>query len=233
MPPARKLYLTVHEPTIRGKLLCVLWPLLAFCGGLVAGPYIHSLIELRGFINPMTTLRELEQAKFTIDQLNRRIALYENASQVDRLAVKNTHEDMKALQDKLLEAEKELEFYRRIVSPENRDDDLRIQGLRIRGQQIALTLSQGIGRDAPIQAHAAILFSGRLNGQETALNLEQVDREKRSRLEFSFRYFQTETVELELPDGFVLEHATVTVAPDQNESKSISRDWTIQEMQAG
>ncbi|MGH8551758.1 MAG: DUF6776 family protein, partial [Methylococcales bacterium] len=132
-----------------------------------------------------------------------------------------------------LEAGKELEFYRRIVLPKNRKDELRIQGLRIQGQQVALTLSQGIGRHATVQAHAILSFAGRLNGKKTALKLEQVDREKRSRLNFSFRYFQTATVDLEFPDGFVLENITVTAATDNKETKKISKAWTVAELQTG
>lgn len=232
MPSSKSIYSPYPLRSARRRLHGAYWIIGAFLSGLVVGAFFGETIGLYGFTDQSETVHQSALANPTIDQLKLQIAVYENASRVDQLAVKNTQNDLKALQDKLLQTGKELEFYRRIVSPGNRDDELRIEGLRIQGQQLALTLSQGIGRDATIQANAKIRFSGRLHGKKKVFTLQDVDREKRGKLEFSFRYFQTAISDIKFPDGFKLENVKVTAAPDTKGAKQISRVWSVEELES-
>ena len=232
MPSSKYRYLPYHRRNRRRWLIIGLIMIGAFLIGIVAGIYLWEFLGHRASIERDEIARRLDEAESVIAQSKLQIAVYENASRVDQLAVKNTQNDLKALQDKLLEMGKELEFYRRIVSPKHREYELRIQSFRIyQNQQFALTLSQGIGRDADIRASARIQFTGRLNGIEKVLELRDVDKEKRSRLEFAFRYFQTETVGIDFPDGFELERVNVSATPRTKEAKTISRTWNIDELE--
>ncbi|MGH8497399.1 MAG: DUF6776 family protein [Methylococcales bacterium] len=230
MPSSKTIYSPFPQRSARRRLLAACWVVGAFLGGLVTGPFFEEIIAINGFTDRFETARQRAQAKSTIDQLKLQIAVYENASRVDQLAVENIEGDLQALQNKLVETGKELEFYRRIVSPKHRDDELRIQDLRLQGQQLALTLSQGIGRNTTIKANAGIQFSGRLHGNKKVLTLQDIDLEKRGKLEFSFRYFQTITADLRFPDGFKLVNVTVTAALDTKKAKKFSRTWSVEKL---
>lgn len=205
--------------------------------GVIAGQFFLDKSGWDVLIERGEISSQLADAQSIITRLERQIAVYENASRVDQLAVKNTQEDLQALQIKLLEMEKEVEFYRRIISPEHRKYELQIQSFRMfqgqqgqQGQQFALTLSQGIGRNATIQATAYIQFTGRLNGEEKDLSLKEVDREGRKKLTFSFRYFQTVTMRVNYPEDFELETVTVTAEPHTKRREEISRTWSVEEL---
>jgi hypothetical protein len=206
---------------------------LAFLSGVFAGRYLWEYIGQQISLERDEIARKLAEAESVISQLKMKNAVYENASLVDQLAVKNTQEDLKELQGKLRKMGKELEFYRRIVSPSPRDFKLRIQSLRMfPGQQFALTLSQGIGKSASIQATARMQFAGRLNGEQKVLKLSEVDSEGRKKLEFSFRYYQTQTASVRFPPGFELESVTVTATPRIKHAKKVSRVWSIKDLES-
>lgn len=206
-----------------------------FIFGVVAGQIIFGSLAWDAWIDRSEIRDQLSDAESMNGQLKRQIAVYENASHVDQLAVKNTQEDLKELQAKLIGMEKELEFYRRIVSPEHRNYELQIQSFRMfqgpQGQQFALTLSQGIGRNTTIQATAQIQFTGLLNGEEKTLNLGEVDSEHRKNLAFSFRYFQTLTATVNYPEGFELETITVSAEPHTKRREKVSKTWPIKDLQ--
>jgi hypothetical protein len=225
-------YLPYHQRRTWRRLIAAGFIAGAFLGGIFAGKYIWKDSGRLTAMERDEVARQLEEADSIIDQLKLQIAIYENASLVDQLAVQNTQEDLKKLQGELLEMGKELKFYRRIVSPKKRDNAIRIRDLRMfHGQKFALTLSRGSGRGGPIRATVQIQFSGTLNGAKKVLKFHEVDQEGRRKLEFSFRYFQTETTSVNFPEGFELEKVMVTAKAHASDDKKISREWDVDELQ--
>lgn len=224
-------YSPYHQRGARRWLVSVFLLVSAFFGGIVIGKYYWEEMGRRTGLGRDVLMRQLAGAKSIIDQLKRENAVYENASLVDQLAVQNTLEDLKKLQEKLSVMEKELEFYRRIVAPENHDYELRIQDLRLfQGQRLALTLSRKIGRLSSLKASAQIQFTGRLNGKRKVLDFQEVDQAGRKKLEFSFRYFQTETANVKFPDKFELQKVTVTAVSLAKNKQKISKSWRVDEL---
>ncbi len=224
-------YLPYHQRSTWRRLIAACFVAGAFFGGIIAGKYYWEDSGRQAAKERDEVARELEAADAIIDRLKLQIAVYENASLVDQLAVQNTQEDLKKLQDELLEMGKELKFYRRIVSPKKRGYAVRIRDLRMfQGQTFALTLSRGNGRGGTLQATVQIQFSGRLNGERKVLKFHEVDQEGRRKLEFSFRYFQTATTSLSFPEGFELEKVTVTAKALANDKK-ISREWDVGDLE--
>jgi len=65
-----------------------------------------------------------------------------------------------------------------------------------------------------------------LNGEKRVLSLKDVDAEKRKRLKFSFRYFQTVSDALYFPHDFELQTVTVSAEAQTKRRSKLSESWT-------
>lgn len=216
-------------------VIVVILILTSFAGGVAGGWYLLQTSGRKALVETGKLNRELQAARDEIQDLTRQLAIIENSGRVDRMAARGTQDDLRNLQDQLAEAGRELEFYKRIISPEQRNHELRIQGLKLlenSGNRFVLTVSQGVARENAVSGVAKLQFRGKMNAENFTFGLREVDSEKRDKLGFSFKYFQTLSGSLEFPQGFELESIEVSIRSSDG-SVSQVRDWSVEALRAG
>ena len=145
-------------------------------GGLVLGAAIlaYELGQVRGGHNRLEAIsdrralkKELTEVQQDNTSLRERIALLETAEKIDREAYRRVEEEIRQLQQKVLEQEEDLDFYRGIVSPVDRRPGLRIQDFRVapvdnvdRSFQLQLLLAQALRNDRTIKGHVEFKVAG-------------------------------------------------------------------------
>ncbi|RUM52199.1 MAG: hypothetical protein DSY87_07185 [Methylococcus sp.] len=72
-----------------------------------------------------------------------------------------------------------------------------------------------------------------MNGEKRVLSLKDVDAEKRKRLKFSFRYFQTVSDALHFPHDFELQTVTVSAEAQTKRRSKLSESWTSEQLKNG
>jgi len=80
---------------------------------------------------PRLMPRQIDDAESVIVGLERQVTVAENASRIDQLAVRSTQSSLDSLHAELQQMERELEFYRRIVSPGEGKGELQIERFRM------------------------------------------------------------------------------------------------------
>ena len=219
------------------------WVIVSVCGcaillvGILVGRFFLEGAVRSALLGREERIRQIDDAESVIVGLERQVTVAENASRIDQLAVRLTQLSLDSLHAELQQMEQELEFYRRIVSPGEGKGELQIERFRMssgpEGDRFSLTLFQGIGRHAKISAVAMLRFVGTLNGEKRVLSLKDVDAEKRKRLKFSFRYFQTVSDALHFPHDFELQTVTVSAEAQTKRRSKLSESWTSEQLKNG
>ena len=234
MPAPKHIYLPYSKRISRRWLIGLGVLLVIFAIGVVCGRFLLAGAGRAVLIKTEQLSRSLDKISGQNQELKRQITIFENASRVDRMAMENIQTDLLALQEKLSTADKELEFYHRIISPDNRDSDLQIERFRMfddSGLKYVVTLSQGIAKNSSIKGRIQIEFSGKVNGEEQVLALQETDSEGRRELVFSFRYFQSIVGGIDWPDGFVLDSVLVRAKAQTRGAVEVSKAWSAEQLE--
>ncbi len=142
-------------------------------------------------------------------ELRARIAVLEQASEVDRLAYAEVDRNLKALQDEMLELREEVAFYRGIVGPADITKGLQIQSFMVKRNgetntyRYRLIMTQYGKNTRPVQGVAKMRVAGVQDGKPRELELRDIDSQGRAYMKFRFKYFQELAGEMALPEGFV------------------------------
>ena len=176
---------------------------------------------------------DVDQLQEEVLELRRQIAISENVSRVDRLAEQRTTADLLKLQEQLAASNKELEFFRRIISPDKSNNELQIQSFRLFDDvkpRYVLNLTQGISKNRVVKGVVHMQATGYLYGEKHVLSLMEFDTKRRFKLPFSFRYFQSIEGKIKWPDGFKLESVLVWLKPETKGLSEITKSWTSDEL---
>lgn len=212
-------------------LLLVLAAVIAAAGG---GWYIAQDRQIE-------MLREREQMRRTIDEqgaelrdLRHRVAVLDRGNEVERKASEAVRREVRALNEKIYGLEKEITFYRNIMSPGGGADKLRIQRLewsrRAAGMvHFKLVLTQVTEKRELIQGSVRLELKGAQDGEGRSLGLADLGQEED--IPFRFRYFQELEGEFALPQGFRPETVRVTARSKGRKPVEVEREfsWLLQE----
>lgn len=217
-----------RQKALRRRAILLIMALLgAFGGGLWCGQYLLTG-KMEGAMARRTTLsEELQRLEEENEAYQQKIAFLESLSKVDRLAVKDTQDTLAALQKELLESKRELDFYKRIISPKTRHEGIAIQDFRLTqapdGFLYRIILSQGIGNDKIVKGKVQLLIEGSSHDVPQVLKGREVEATSDSR--FEFRYFQSLSGKLSLPEGFTPAAVEVRLMPETKGLKAVSKKW--------
>lgn len=201
--------------------------MVAFVVGGVLG---HNLLDRKARRSVRQTDELLSQFEALTEEnaeLNRKFAMLESSNKVDRIALGDILNELARLQESLATSRKELDFYRRIVSPNKVDKNLYIQDFRIVKDpdlKFLLALSQGPGHENFVRGRVHLTIDGDLNGQRIALDMNQLGRA--DDFSFKFRHFKLLSGKIRLPRGFSPVSVEVRVIPDTKDMKALISDWT-------
>ncbi|MCL1123137.1 DUF6776 family protein [Shewanella surugensis] len=152
-----------------------------------------------------------------------------------------TNEGMKAMfeaqHSKQKELERELAFYRSIMSPESNADGVVINGFELSSgllseqYRIKLVLTQLQNKKQSLKGNAEVTFIGLSKGQRKEIKLSGLSK---ASFQFQFRYFQVLETSVTFPDDFTLSSIKVkVVVPKGRWSKGskTEKEYTLQELQ--
>jgi len=163
--------------------------------------------------------RERGQLVAEGEELLRRIAILERSSQIDRQAAQEIKGELSLLQEELLAARQDIEFYRGIVSPGEVRPGLHIQNFTLEKGPAAgeyhydLVLTQLKRNDRYVEGRVDWKILGTLENEPMALSLAEVTEPETDHLSFRFRYFQHLTGVLVLPEAFVAQEVALNIKP--------------------
>ncbi len=171
-----------------------------------------------------------------VSRLKQQLSVIESGSQVDRLSVQQTQKRLTDMQVTLGELKEKLAFYQRIMAPEKINESLYIQDVRlismpeVNSHKFMLTLSQGVGKKRAIKGVVELFISGQIGSEDKTLKFKELNVEHKSNIPFSFRYFQTVTRDLALPDGFTPHSVQVKLNPSGKKAESVEKTWDWAEL---
>ncbi len=198
----------------------------AFVLALLAGGYLlFELGRIQGgysVVRASTDTRNYESLVFDLEQeiisLNEEIELQRTHRDIEREAYNQVEANLVDLQQKIQEQRDAIEFYRGIMSPEDGERGLRVQGVKLsRGAEereylVRLVLIQVMKNGSSVQGDVGLTLEGAENGESKTYSLEElVPADQDSSWPFKFRYFQSFDRSLVLPDGFTPERLNVEI----------------------
>jgi len=161
-------------------------------------------------------------------ELRERLAVLETAAKIDREAYGDVESELSELQNRILEQQEDIEFYKGIVN-ENDGTGLRIQdfsvsrGLGEREFDLRLVLAQAFRATRQVSGQVEMVIEGMQGGEPTRLGLAELAPETGAddRLAYSFRYFQDLKAEILIPPDFVPERVHVIVRSKGKNPKTV------------
>lgn len=155
-----------------------------------------------------------------VRQLNQRNTLLARAERIERDAREHLRDVIERRDKKLAALEEELTFYRNIVSPSKMDPGLQIRRVSLRAMtglartyRYELVLSQLNGGERYAEGNVALRVDGQQGGEPASFDLADLTLEDAVETEFRFKYFQTITGRIQLPEAFEPRWIKVSVAP--------------------
>lgn len=185
----------------------------------------------------ISTIEQLEEESgFMQDQvleLETQLAAYEQTSNIDEKATKQTQEKLFSMEEDMAELQDELAFYRSIVSPSSMDPGVQIQQFEllkgdIEGEySFKLILSQR-NSAKKVSGKVDVMISGTSQGKGVELSLAEVTRSKQDTLRFSFKYFQSIEGHIVLPVGVKARSVKVLVDPSKRSMDDVEQVYSWQ-----
>ncbi len=181
----------------------------------------------------------IEQLTDRNDELVKKNARLSADGKVDRDAYKAVNSTLINLQQEILYLKEELVFYRGIVSPSKSEYAINVQELSILNEsgenaysyKVVLTKS---GRsNYSIRGEISLSVQGLLDGKAKSYPLSEISNVDKSKLKYSFRYFQIFEGAVNLPDKFYPEKVKITVKSKTKKVKSIENTFNWAEIMPG
>lgn len=151
-------------------------------------------------------------------QLRQAAVRFETDALVDREACLQVEAQLSGLQDRLLEQQEELAFYRGIVGGTGQSR-LRVrefsrEALADGSSRIRFTLASIEQLQVPVRGRLQLRIEGRRAGRFASLDAGSPELEAKAvPRDFDFRYFQAISTEFRLPDDFVPERVVIRLMP--------------------
>jgi hypothetical protein len=181
---------------------------------------LHGVAELESLRVVHATLKK-SNASLSDDNrsLHARVAILERSAGIDHQAAEDIKIDLGQLEDELQAAREEVEFYRGIVSPGDVRPGLRIHRFELEDDGVPgryhydLVLTQLKHNNRTVSGVVDWKLAGLMLGEPGELALAGITRPSVKQLKFRFRYFQSLSGVITLPEGFEATKLTLTVTP--------------------
>jgi len=222
-----------HRPWLRWLMLIAGWVGVFFVaifsywlGQIQAGYNLVETARERGILQ-----QELTEQKDKARQQSEQVAVLERTRAIDSQSYGVVRNDLKQLQEEILELREEVEFYRGIVSPSDRQAGLDIQIFKLepadeeRLYHFELVMSQVLKNERFVKGVVKMFVHGVQDGEPSSLNFTDISPNKSVARNLSFRYFQRMEGEIRLPEGFVPRNVVIEMMPQKRKAVSKTFDW--------
>jgi len=183
------------------------------------------------------TLRsELQIAEEQLNDLSTQLVMQQQSLQVDNQSHQQLLDTIKNLLQEQAQLQEELNFYRRVMSPEDAKKGLTIADLTIlqaggdRRYDFKLALAQ-VGRQSQyLRGRVDLTLLGEENGQPKRYSIRELGAFADKQFEFQFRYFQNIEGTFTVPEQFkpvAFEVTARTRGLRKNQTASKRFPWTL------
>jgi len=170
-------------------------------------------------------------------QLREQLTELEQGHLVDQVAIERARNDLRQKQAQISQQEKDLAFYKGVLAPEKNTKGIQFDRMGVEKLsfphhfRLSWVLIQVGKNTSHIAGDTSLEVVGKLAGVEKVLSLKDLVFETPN-LNFKFRYFQSFSVQIELPEQFVAEKVLLSATTRGGKSQSISQqyEWAVQEM---
>ena len=231
----KPLVIKSHDPD-RNK---VLW-IASAVALIIAGYFVYRLGQSKGGFDARKSKSEVRQLvaqnEFLTEsnqKLKQDLAMLETGQTIDETSFDKMQESVKTLEKTLSDQNKELLFYRQIMSPEEKVNGLHVlnpQVIKIENTeefQLDMVVYQYHKIIRDLKGKLVLTIQGTQNGiaQSYALQNLLSDNSGKSP-DFNFRYFQSFGLRFVIPEGYVPSALKIQVIPSTRGYKSIERTLT-------
>ncbi len=223
-----------HQP-VRSKLFwsgvvvaALLVVAAVYSVGLSRGGYYHFEASARQE-RLEADIAELQQAK---EQLQGQLVMLKQTREIDGKAYEEVRESLKQLQEEILELRQEVEFYRGIVSPAERQAGIAIQSFVMAPvaaeglYHYELVLTQMLKNDKFVKGWVNLYVNGVQAGEPRRMQFKDITPNNSVKRDLRFRYFQKMEGDVRLPEGFVVRDVVVEVLPKGRKQITKSFPWS-------
>ena len=218
------------------------WVAISIClivGLTVSAWALHRHGMTEGFALHDETLRELDQAYENLTIASEQVQVMEQemanlkiSQQIDSTALEDARREIATLQENITNQNEEIGFYRRVMAPELTEKALLIESLdlefRAPGRvRYSLLLIRRGDRRKFVEGQVEISVLGAENNQEKMLPFNELDDQKKAKIDFKFRYFQDLIGEMLIPEGFEPKELTVIAIVNGPRPEQVEKrfDW--------
>lgn len=223
-------YRPVHRFMVLAGLVLFIILLVAVAfrmGGAVREHNYQQLLEQKAELALLVT--ELDAALKNNEQM---VVNAQVAGKVDRLALEDLRQTIKALQNKVASLSEENTFYKGLMAPSELEKGLSLRGWEVQAtadsQQFhfKLVVQQLALKHRLLYGSARVNISGKQNGKARTVSLHELSEDiNNERVKLRFKYFQTIEGDLVLPEGFEPEQVSVSVAAVKPKSMKVEKSY--------
>ncbi len=205
----------------------------------LAGWYVGQNRQIALSSERTALSEELVESQREVEALQRQVVVLQRGNAVERQASEQVRQEVTALNEKIYQLEKEITFYKNLMSPAAGAKQLQVHDIalettsRDRQFRFKLVLTQVTERHDRIKGGVKMVVSGTSQGTRHELSLGQLGAGAEE-ISFSFRYFQELEGELTLPKGFAPESIRVTARSSGRKPLKVEREftWSAQEAES-
>lgn len=193
----------------------------------------HNAFEARDRIGELK--RGLAEQQDENQDLRERNAQLETDRKIDDEAYARVEAKSSELEAQIRDQQEDLEFYRGIVA--DQQAGLRVQDFVLwpgdgpLSYSMRLVLAQAMRAGTRVSGSVELEIEGVQGSEQLTLDLGDLlsGDARKTRLDFSFRYFQNLEAELVLPEGFAPATVHVKLTPRGKSSESVEKsfDWAV------
>lgn len=209
---------------------------------IIAGYFVYRFGQAKGGFDARESSSQVRQLQAqnkhlsdTNQKLKHEMAMLETGQTIDTTSYQQLQETVKTLENTLSAQNKELRFYRQVMSPEEKVEGLHVLNPRVsklensQEYQLDMVIYQYHKIIRDLKGKVVLTIQGEQNGvpQEYALQNLFSDNNGQSP-EFSFRYFQSYGLRFVVPEGYVPNALNVQIIPATRGYKPVSKtlEWS-------
>lgn len=238
-----RLTVVPHRPVFRGVLLVlVVLSITAAAGlGFYVGRSGHTGVSFVGQQAQLQTLQQAYEVKVAeADDLRQQVANLRLGAEVDRQANDEVRNQVVVLKERIADQEETISFYKALMSPGGNHKGLAFGSVSItpqgddRGYDFKVVIQQLNSSEKQLRGYLQFTVVGRKDGKVSTMPLSSLTNDITDKnIPLKFKYFQTLSGHLTLPEGFLAERVDLLVQPAESGAAKIEKhiDWPSQETQ--
>ncbi|GAA6136122.1 hypothetical protein NBRC116188_29120 [Oceaniserpentilla sp. 4NH20-0058] len=196
------------------------------------GRYEALETQAQAFADRDQLQQDLQIAQEEMASYSQRVIMLEKGGEVDRRSTEGLRQNLVDLRNQIATLQEEVAFYKGIMAPSTRKQDLRIQKVDItpsledRRYRYKVVVTQVGTNQRFVSGLAAVNVIGVLDGKQVIYGLRDISDDVQDYgIKYKFRYFQEIEGELVLPEGFVAESIEVVLQTNGSKANRVEQSF--------